>query len=560
MILDTDRISSDEEYRDELRHRCLTDHFFLAEMMGFTKFNRRVHEPAVKLYFPKNPNLSIEEQHPKKKRMHLDPRHTFKTTLGRVDSVQWILAFPEKITMLNETATQPLGKAISRGIAVYFWKPKGKAPTTLQLCFPELVTESDPDGVWNTPCHDVTDIDTTLAYTSPKTSQSGWHPYIINPDDMVDTTNSGIHASDDLRRSVIDTYNTNLNLLRHGGYVNIRGTRYHPFDLYGETLDKMDPDQWEVLIRGSITVINGQRLLPGEFPEEDELILHFPELPNMEYRSLRQKFYEDYESFMCQQQNDPLGGNVPTFDEDLYKSMQIPAEKIPALGDTFICWRLPYGGKGYMAKYAEGAAARVWEGRVYVIDSWQGTYTPSRLAEKIVRECRRHQTGTVMLEDLPGIQYIEAHIRNEATRKNWSLRLQWLDFQEDDNDRIERIRNLEPQARAGRLLVSTGTGKQAEIRRQFINFGLVTENGIVDCVSRLAAKVPVSLMRSEIEDEEAELQVRRRHAIMSQFVYGQQGGGEELDQRRQQEQAAHETAMASADTIGMTDILGGLEG
>ena len=262
----------------------------------------------------------------------------------------------------------------------------------------------------------------------------------------------------------------------------------------------------------------------------------------------------------CQQQNDPQGGNIPTFDEKLYKTMQIPAERIPAIGDTFICWRLPYTGKDYMAKYAEGAAARVWEGKVYIVDAWQGTYTPSRLAEKIVRECRKHQTNTVMMEDLPGIQYIEAHIRNEAMRRNVSMKIQWLDFQEDDTQRIERMRNLEPQAEAGRVLISTGAGRAAELRRQFLNFGLVVENGIVDCVSRLAAKVPASLMRAEIDDEEKELQIQRRNDVMSQFVYGQQGGVDELETRQAQERAAQAAAMASIDNLGLTDILGGLDG
>ena len=78
-------------------------------------------------------------------------------------------------------------------------KPKGRAPTPLQLCFPELVVEKEPDGTWNTPVRKMGDLDTTLSFTSPKTSQSGWHPWVECIDDMVDTTNSGIHASADLR-------------------------------------------------------------------------------------------------------------------------------------------------------------------------------------------------------------------------------------------------------------------------------------------------------------------------------------------------------------------------
>lgn len=561
-MLDLLRVDTDQDYRNEARHRCITDHFFLAEVLGrgFDLFVPRIHQPVVDLYFPKNPGLPIEEQHKIKNRMHLDPRGTYKTTMGRVDSLQWILALPEEITILNETATKPLAEAISESIAKFFWKPKDAVPTPLQRVFPELIVEKKPSGVWDTPVRLLGGLDNTLAYTSPRASQSGWHPWVECIDDMVDTENSGIHASDDLRQSVIDTYYTNKNTLRPGGYINLRGTRYHPFELYGDVLDKMEEEDWKILIRSAMMVKGNRKLLPGEFPDRDDVILNFPEMPGLDYRSLRQKFFDDYESFMCQQQNDPQGGHIATFDEDLYNSMLIKPERIPALGDTYICWRLPYGGKEYMAGLAEGAAARVWEGKVYIIDAWSGKYTPSRLAEKIVRECREHQSGMVVTEALPGTEYMEAHIRNEALRRNVSLRLQWMDYEDDDNCRVERIKQLEPQARAGRVLISTATGKAGELRRQLCNFGLVRENGIVDCMSRLAAKVPISQMRQEIEDEEAELQIRRRHDAMYHFVYGASEGVAELETRERQKQEAHAAAMQAIDNMGLTDILGGLDG
>ena len=78
MIVDLPRLAEDEEYRQDARHRFITDHFFAAEIIGFHDFNERAHRPAVNLYFPKNPNIPIRDQHPKHKRIHLDPRHTFK--------------------------------------------------------------------------------------------------------------------------------------------------------------------------------------------------------------------------------------------------------------------------------------------------------------------------------------------------------------------------------------------------------------------------------------------------------------------------------------------------
>lgn len=564
MIVDTERLQNDAAYSQELRHRAYTDHFFLAELMGFRDFIPRIHRPAVDLYFPKNPNVSIADQHHIKNRLHLDPRYTFKTTLGRVDSLQWILAFPEEISILNESATQPLAAQISAKLAEYFWKPKGKSPTVLQTIFPELCVEKKPDGNWDTPVRKMGELDSTLAFTSPQTQQSGWHPWILCPDDMVDTKNSGIHASHDVRRSVIDTYNTNKFTLRPGGYLNVRGTRYHPFDLYGEILEKMDPPEWKILIRGAMTVRSGARLVPGEFPEEEDLELHFPELVNLTYRKLRQQFYEDYESFMCQLMNDPQGGNVPTFDEKMYDSNLIDSERVPMIGDNVMCWRLPYGGKEYMAKYAEGAVARINNGRAYILDAWQGIYTPSGLSEKMIREARRHEVEGIMMEAAPGVEYMATHIRNESYKRNHPVRIQWLEFDEDDNRRFGRIRQIEPVMRSGKISISSAITKLPEVRRQFLHFGLVPENGIVDCISRVIDRMPLTALRAAMDEEELEAQIRARENLHFQTVFGQEGfsqeGIEMVDGETLARMQATVQAMESVNCFGLTQMPGGLDG
>lgn len=561
MILDTDKIQCDRAYRDELRHRCETDHFFLAEMVGLTAFVPRIHEPVRQFYFPKNRNLSIPEQHRKKFRLHLDPRGTYKTTFGRVDLLQWVLAFPETVTILNISATQPLAAAIGENIAVYLWRRKGHPATQLQLLYPELCVERRPGGTWSTSVRELGQLDATIDYTSPESQQSGWHPWILSPDDMVDTLNSGIKAKAEVRRGVVDNYDTNRNTRRPGGYVYMRGTRYHPMDLYGVELERMDPEQWEVLIRSAITVCSGKRLLPGEFPDEDDCILNFPEMPEVgEYRFLRQLYLEAFETFMCQQQNDPQGGHIPDFDEALYKTMLIPPERIPPLGESFLCWRFRYGGKTYMNK-DEGVAARILDGKVYVTDAWSGSYTPSRLGEKIVREAKRQQTSVVILEDLPGVQFMEAEIRNESMRRNYPIRIHWVAYEEEDSYRYERIRAIEPQARAGQILVSTATGAAAEFRKQLLNFRLIPENGLVDCVSRLAEKIPLVQFRQDIQDEESELQLSRRNSLHWQTVFGQPGGGTTaLEERKAMEAAASAAAWSSVNHLGLRDILGGLDG
>jgi hypothetical protein len=564
LIVDVARLAEDAAYCEDARHRFITDHFFAAEVIGYHDFNERAHRPAVNLYPPKNRNLPIRDQHRKHKRLHLDPRHTFKTSLKRVDRLQWICAFPEEITILNNSATQPLAEEVAFKTALQFWRPKGASSRPLHLMFPELVVEKKPTGCWNTPNRRLWgagDLDYTLDFTSPQTSQSGWHPLIIDYDDVEDTDNSGITAKQEVRQKVIDVCDQNENTLRDGGFIFIGGTRYHPLDWYGKCLRlaEQNPGNWEVLVRQSLKVKSGARLVQDEFPAEDEVELQFPEFANLNYAALREKFYQNYESFMCQQQNDPQGGAVARFGEKLYRSCMIAPERIPMGGDIYMAWRPRYGGKPSMSKYSEGAAAKIVDGRVYVLDAWQGTYTPSGEAEKIVHQAKVHQVDGLMIVCVPGSEFVMTHVRNEAMRRNRSLKMQWVEFEEDDARRTAAMEQLEPLMKVGRIWFSTAISKAMECQNQFVHFGLIEENGIVDCVSKFADLVPLSQMRANMSEEEIEYQRRRREdALISAFL--DQQGMPAVDEQARQKAAAQMSAMSAVSNYSIPPMPGGLDG
>jgi hypothetical protein len=561
---DHERIIQDAAYREDLRHRFITDHFFAANMLGFNGFHPVIHQPAVDLYFPKNPMLPIEEQDPIKNRMHLDPRFSFKTTLNRIDKVQWVCAFPNIITILNETATQPLAKAISKGIANFFYCPKYQKPTRFQLCFPELIVDKAPfsaGDTWSTPVHESNSLDETISYTSPMTEQSGWHPWVLNCDDMVATKNSGIRASQDARQGVIDTFDTNKNTLVPGGFLYLVGTRYAPFDLYGVRLNDMDPSLWKVLIRQSVICKDGSRLLPGEFPPEDEVILPFAELPGMNYKRLRSMFFENYETFLAQQQNDPRGGHTPVFDEKLYGTCEANIERIPPYGgETFVCWRLPYGSKPATSKFLEGAAARILDGKVYVIDCWQIGGTPSHQAERMVQIHKRVQADGMMILNTPGSDGFAPHLRNEAARKNVSIRIRWTDWEDNETLRDDSIKQMEPVLKVGRILFARGMTKGGECKKQFVYFGLIEENGIIECISKLGNLVPRSQMRAAMEDDELEHQRRRSDDASLNWLLDLQGKPI-VDEQAKRKTLAHVQAMQKATTHSwLPQMPGGLDG
>lgn len=534
----------------------MSDHFFAAEVMGFMQFNRRLHQPAVDLFFPKNPLVAIEDQHPIKFRMHLDPRKTFKTTLGLVDTAQWIAAWHTRLTLLYETATQPLAASMMNVTVQHFERG------LLSRIFPDVrFSKRKKEDCYDAEARLEPSIDPTVGYTSPNSAQAGWHPFMMNVDDAVDSLNSGIHAEDSSRQKLINTHDTNKNLLRAGGYMNIRGTRYHPFDLYGHELEHMNPDKWRTLIRGSLIVKSGERLMQGDFPAPDEVTLLFPELREMDYISLRDLFYANYETFMCQQMNDPMGGSVVVFPERMIDSVQMDAERIPPIGETYLYWRAPYAGKDFMAREDEGAMVRIMGEKIVVLDAWKGIYAPSARARTIVKAMREHDASIVVLENAPGTQFIEGDIRNEALRQNHSLIVNWVSFEEDDNIRAGRMKQAEPMMKAGRLLFSKDMGHARDCRRQFQNFGLIQENGIVDCVSRALERLPYSLMRANMTEEEIEYQRKQREDAQFNSIFGQMGMRQLDDQARARAEAATR-AMEAVQTVrgGVAPLPGGLDG
>lgn len=553
MVIDSERIGSDKEYTEELRFRCITDHLFLAPFLGYDDFVPRIHRPVADFYVQKKPGLPIPEQDPVvKQRIHIHPRKTYKTSMKIVDDVQWIL-YDADITILQLSAGQKLAKAKTRLISNHFYCPKGSQKTAFHMAFPEHVVDKVYEQYWS-PARTIHQIDATVDFTSPESKQAGWHPWVLDEDDMVETLNSGIDADPDQRQSLIRTYTTNKNTVRKGGYINIGGTRYHPLDAHGKRLLDIEnnPSAWKSLVSGSLIVKNGERLTQGEFPAEDEVELLFPEI--LSYDELRGMFLEDYETFMCQQMNDPQGGAFLVFPEKIHQQAIVRQQQITPMGEVKICWRFQYAGKAYSARYSEGVAVRLMEGHAFIIDAWQGTYTPSGLAEKVVASCKKHQCGKLMLVSVPGAQAMEGTILNESYRRNVSLRIDWQEFDEDEHTMNSRIASLEPRMKAGRFSISEEMGQAREFKRQLVHFGLVVENGLVDCASRIAAAIPASMLREEIEDEELDMIRRQRERMAADMAYGHAASEQRAEEQRETEW------MPEVNPWGLSPLPGGLCG
>ena len=81
---------------------------------------------------------------------------------------------------------------------------------------------------------------------------------------------------------------------------------------------------------------------------------------------------------------------------------------------------------------------------------------------QLFRDPRRQQDGVVFIDARNDEHYLAGHIRNEAARKNRSVRVQWIDYEEDDNTRAGAIRQLEPLMKIGRVLFSTAITRRRD--------------------------------------------------------------------------------------------------
>ena len=77
--IDIGRLTSDEGYRQELRHRMQTDLYWLAKyVLGYDRISEKYHREAINLFVKKDPSKPLREQTRKRRRILLMPRKTYK--------------------------------------------------------------------------------------------------------------------------------------------------------------------------------------------------------------------------------------------------------------------------------------------------------------------------------------------------------------------------------------------------------------------------------------------------------------------------------------------------
>ena len=547
-----------EALREDGRRVCKNNLVALAYVLGYCKIDEKVHQEAIHFFPPIDPTKTVEQLKDgiKRRRTLLFPRNTYKSTLDMVYCVQLILHYFMTIAILILSGSKELSFAFVDEVASHFLKRRNRPATLFQALFPELCIENHPEsGEFTTPLRQSEPaIKEPLIWgNSGASATTGWHPDVLIVDDLNNNRNSNKFES---RAQLTKNYKLIRKILKPTGFEMKIGTCYGPGDIFHDEVQNSRPGTYDRVYKPAMVLLNGERLDPNGFPEEDEVQLLFPSI--LPYEFLREEYEGDYESFMSQYMLDNYGAAEIVFSENQMIAAMVEPEEIPLEGEIYIHWRLPSQSNKWLITAA--AVGVIQHNRCYILDAIAGHYKPSVLAKLIVMTARKHHKHKIAIEESPGSRMMHSAIMNYALTTGWDIHIEWMDYEGDPGTRDLRIRNLEAVLDSTRLLFSSGLKQLKQLMAQFTQYGMVDEFALCDVVSRVADNLPQSIA-AEIEDEDNDLawkQMMERDKY--NMIYGRGPYAPPEPEPEEVEEIVEEEEVPAYNELGLENILGGLNG
>lgn len=443
----------------EGRRRARQNLFFLAryfcwetnpESVGRTfaenKICEAVHRRVCDMYVKKDWTRSIAEQDTiSKERMILYPRGSFKSTIDVLDTVQWILNFPE-IRILFLTAADDLAVGFVDETKGHFVERLAE-PSLLNLFFPEFcLSEKDmaKETAFEFTCpiwrrKQIRRKEATVTASSIASTLSGPHFEVVKPDDAVSNRNS---ESEEQCVKITKRINTSIRkMLRPFGYFEANGTRYADEDYYGDVLEKNVGELiktsgpcWEIVEnqRTGLKILIGRAIVikaevaaqlekegkPITYKEagEEGCDLLFPDV--LTYSFLMQEYARDEVSFEGQYNNNPRPATNTPFTHALLLKATVTFEEMPFRGPTSQTWDFAFSQKKGR-DYSTGSCA-IWneKGTAFINDLVRGRFNHNDLAKAVVEFARKWHPFVIGIEDAAGSKFLEHAILAEAQKTN----------------------------------------------------------------------------------------------------------------------------------------------
>lgn len=396
-----------------------------------------------------------QDGNPTKEALILDPRGFYKSTISRVDCVQWMINVPD-IRILLITGENTLAKVMMVAIKKYLCLSKGEKPTAFHLLFPEYVLtgrESTTGTPFTVPCRKHNQTEPTFWVRPVGGNLSGWHCDVKKGDDVITDKNCN---KEKVRDELNKKYGGTNSILDEWGFADSIGTRYfgQPVpDWYGLKLRKSEESSdsaIKVFVRKCWEVKPEYLEVPLMELTEEMVILNFPEKAT--FRSLRSKLLENEKQFRCQQLNEPAGSMDDdnfkvSFDADVLQRHLRHKESVPQVGDIFICWDWALTANK-RSDYSAGVVGRVYrreDGRTglvileVVCDKW----TSSELALQIIGLNKKWNPKKTLIENSTGSEWLKNELQRLAPVFGVTLDIFWRQPSLEKHAKRNRIKGLE---------------------------------------------------------------------------------------------------------------------
>lgn len=488
--------------------------------------NEYTHRRLCNFFTKKDNTKPIAEQGGKewkdrrKEMLVLYPRGGLKSSLNIADAVQWVLNFPE-IRLLFLTAADELAIGCVDEVKSHFLK-RVVDESLMNIFFPEYsVEESDLGNEFEFNCplwasRKIKRREPTIMASSIGSTLSGFHFEAIKADDVVSNKNS---ENEDQCNRITKNFNINLKMLQPYGYLDLTGTRYAEYDMYGDMLEKNvgnikteSGPCWET----AVNLDTGLRILIGRAwqvkpeikvkleactverkdLEEDAFDLLFP--TKLSYKFLKYEQQKDETSFEGQYNQNPRPPLATVFDRALLLRNTVNHMEMPYTGPVTHVWDFAFSSaKG--RDYSTGCSG-IWneKGQCFINDLVRARFKPNDLAKAVVDFAVKWRPTLIAIENAGGSYFLEFAILTEAKKTGIQAvievcsKIDW--FKPDLQKDAKRIRmgSLHPWLVNGQLKFANYLPFLSVLYDEFETCQMVGHrlNDIPDAISQLPRYAP----------------------------------------------------------------------
>jgi predicted phage terminase large subunit-like protein len=378
------------------------------------------------------------ERNPHRKKIALMPRGHLKTTLITVGYTLQRIAKDPKVRILIANATGTMAEAMLSQIKKHL-----QYNDTFKYYFGDLSVGASTwrDNMITLPTGEGSyqSKEATVTAYGLGGSLVSQHYDVIIIDDAHNREN--INTKDQIEK-VKQSYRDLLDLLEPGGQLIIIGTKWHDDDLYGQVMDKTNPEaqEFDVFIRRAITDMKLGRNPDGHFKIEEGTVL-WPE--KYSYSALSALLNEKglYE-FSCQYQNLAVDDENAVFHKSWFHEYDVTDLKDRKLTRfTAIDPAISLKDRAdFTAIVTIGVDVL---GKIYVLEVKRGHFTEDQMVDELFLTNERFHPLTIQIETVAFQKTLQHYIMKEIKRRGHSLPLNEV-LPESDESKEKRIRLLQP--------------------------------------------------------------------------------------------------------------------